>query len=196
MAEELFARFPGVGSPRPITEVRGTLLSSSLLVLREKKLFDRYLAKLAREHHDTILGMVAGCWLPVDVAVAHYTACDALGLDSATIASFGSSVGARIHLSVMRTLTRLTPGQAWTGLSLFERLWTRVFIGGGAAIYRVGPKDARIEVTGQPLTHIPYFCHSLSGVVEVCFSLFTHKVMIKPGPRPSAGGVVLRAAWV
>ena len=56
-------------------------------------------------------------------------------------------VSVQVQATFLGTLAKMgrsagvTP---WTGLVHFQRLWDRVLDGGGVAVYRVGPKDARV----------------------------------------------------
>ena len=63
-----------------VKEVRGTTLVSSLRGVRDGGHFGAYLANLLPEYREVIPLVVAGEWVPIDVALAHYRACDALGL--------------------------------------------------------------------------------------------------------------------
>ena len=52
----------------PCTAVRSTLLSASLLSLRERGLTERYYALLPKDLHLAMQTLVAGSWVPMDVA--------------------------------------------------------------------------------------------------------------------------------
>jgi hypothetical protein len=150
--------------------VRSTLLQSSLTSLREHGKYDSYLAGLAPQHRERILGSLAPEWLPVEIAFAHYTACDALGLDQATVAKLGEEVGDRVQGTFIGTLlrsARMVGFTPWTALGQVPRLWERVFQGGAIALYKRGPKDAAIEVRGMTLAGLPYFRQALRGVFAV-----------------------------
>src|SRR5688572_27123859 len=75
-----------------VTQVRSTLLQSSLQTLREHGLFERYVALLPKEYHEPILLTLAPSWLPVEVAMAHYRCCDQLSLDDTALQRFGETV--------------------------------------------------------------------------------------------------------
>src|SRR5271165_4823087 len=64
----------------PVTSFRSTWLVSSVAAVRSRGLFERYLEGLPLRYHEVISGSVAGVWLPVEVAVAHYEACETLKL--------------------------------------------------------------------------------------------------------------------
>src|SRR6478609_3254903 len=73
--------FPALpGAIGELTHVRGTLLASSIQSLRSRGLFERYSAMLSHNYRDRVLNSVAGEWLDTEIALAHYSACDALGL--------------------------------------------------------------------------------------------------------------------
>jgi hypothetical protein len=63
-----------------VLQVRGSLVASSLQTLRELDLFPRYLALLDKDKHEPILFALASSWLPLELAMAHYGACEAMAL--------------------------------------------------------------------------------------------------------------------
>ncbi len=83
-------------------------------------------------HRDTILSSLAPEWLPIDVAMAHYAACDALQMSALELHEIGEEVGNRIQGTFLGTIVRraravgLTP---WITLAQIERLWDRLFEG-------------------------------------------------------------------
>jgi len=60
------------------TEVRTTLLVSSLQSLRRRGHLDQYLRHLPAQRHATIQAVIAGQWAAIEVGRAHYVACEAL----------------------------------------------------------------------------------------------------------------------
>ncbi len=84
----------------------------------------------------------------------------------------------------------------WTGLSQFERLWNRVLDGGGVAVYRVGPKDARVEIAALPLVDIPYFRNAFRAFIVAGCSIFAAKVYGKDVPSArEKGRTAYRISW-
>ena len=164
--EKVIAHVPGF---RTATHVRSTLIQSSLNSLRETGHFDRYIALLDPVYKDAVLHTLAPTWLPLEVGVAHYGACDALKLDPHQLREIGERVGDRIQGTFLKTLTRgvravgITP---WTLLNHFDRLWSRLFQGGSVELTRTGPKDATIEICGAVIPRFEYFRVGFSGVVR------------------------------
>src|SRR4051794_1890465 len=108
------------------TRVRSTWLRSSLAALEARGLMHRYLTLLPAEHHAAVLASVAGTWLPIEVAVQHYHACDRLGLAPLDVLAIGQEVTRRVHGMAMRTFLTLAQGLGatpWTALERMTTLW-------------------------------------------------------------------------
>jgi hypothetical protein len=182
-----------------VTAVRSTLIASSLMALKERDLLPRYLETLPSHLHASVLDSVAGSWLPVEVGIAHYTAADALGLSALEQFEIGGSVAERVQNSMLGTLVRLakTAGVTpWTGLQQFQRLWDRLLQGGSGAVYRLGPKEARVEIHGVPLVKTAYFRNGWRGMFASSGRLFASKVYVTEiGRRSTATSMALRVAW-
>jgi hypothetical protein len=183
-----------------VTHVRSTLIAGSLLGLRGRGYLDRYLAQLPKHLHDVILQNVAGDWLPLEIAIAHYRAADALGLSADEQFELGRTVADRIQNSLLGTLARVTKGAGvtpWIGLDYFQRLWDRMLQGGSAAVYGLGPKEARAEVHGLPhLPEIAYFRNGWRGMFAGSCALFCNKVYVtEVRGLTTATTLGFRVAW-
>jgi hypothetical protein len=166
MSDETLIPLPA--SIRPVNAVRSTLIQSSINTLRERGHYDRYLGLLAERHREQILHTLAPEWLPIEVGIAHYAACDALHLPDAELTAVGESVGHRIQGTFISTLVKkartmgLTP---WLILGQFQRLWERLIQGGATSLIKRGPKDAIVEVRMLPLARFDYFRAGFCGVI-------------------------------
>jgi hypothetical protein len=196
--EEVVLQLPR-GRVAVATEVRSSLIFSSLQSLRSHGLFDRYVSLVAPEFRDTILNSVAGVWLPMRVGVAHYQACEDLGIPAADQVAIGHEVGNRIQGSLVGMLLRSARGAGatpWTVLGQLDRLWDRVFRGGaGPLVMRRGPKEARVELIGLPLLGVPYFRHAYRGTFLAGLELFSNKVYVHEGARRLDGTAEFRVSW-
>ncbi len=76
--------------PVPARHMRSTILLGSMSSLRQAGYFERYAASLDPRHRDTLLQAVAGVWIPVDAALAHYRACESLGLAPDAVVDLGA----------------------------------------------------------------------------------------------------------
>jgi len=173
---------PFSGPPEKLgvaTRIRTTLLVSSLQSLRKRGAVDAYMRLLPAEHHMTINSMIAGQWLPIAVGLAHYDACQGLGISQPEVVAIGREVGDKIQGTFLATMVRMA-GQVgatpWTALSFVGRLYDRLFQGGGGVtVIKLGPKDARVQFVGKPVARIPYYRMAMNGVFEVGLELFCKK---------------------
>jgi hypothetical protein len=183
----------------PLTHLRGALISNSLQVLREKALFEQYLALLPTEHHDEIVAVTPSVWVPVSLGEAHYAACDGLGLSPREQFDFGYGAAARIHGTVLATVAKLATGAGvtpWTGLGQVDKLYARSFRGGATGVKKLGPKEARVDVVGFQLARFVYIRHAFRGVCQAAVELFSKRAYVREltealGPRSFA----LKFSW-
>ncbi len=172
-APELYLPFPVPREAIPLArEYRSTMLRSTVAILAQRGLYDRYVAELAPEHRDVITASVAAQWLPLEVGMAHYEACDRLGLTEIEQASIGWETSRRFHGPVMMTALRLagSVSSPWFAATLAHRNWGRVWKGSAMAVSRIGPEEALVELAGWPAARIGYarvaFRGALRGTVE------------------------------
>lgn len=190
----------GIAHGTPLTtEFRSTWLSSSVRALRERDLWDRYLQHLAPEHRETVELHVAGTWLPIEVAHAHYTACDRLGLGASELDEIGREVSDRLHATILGVVVRAAKSAGatpWTVLERTPRLWRRIWVGGDIALYRLGPKEARLEAYAFPLARYQYIQHGFRGVLCALVEMFCRTAYVRQlGPRCTSERLVYQISW-
>ena len=200
--EEIFLPFrvpePTLGQA---THVRSTLIASSIASLRQHGLFERYQPLLSPRHRDAVLSTVAGVWLPMDVARAHYEACDGLGLRTEEQVQIGMEVSAKIHETFLGTVLRMAKQAGvtpWVLLGRGHQMFARLFDGGGGLrVIKYGPKEARADVCGVPLLAVPYFRHAMRGIYHAGVSIFCEKAYVLEIARDSAPTRgALKLSWV
>lgn len=173
---------------------------SSQNTLRTCHHHERYLSLLPVEHREALSMMMVGEWLPIEIAVAHYQACEALELPGEERVAIGKAVSKHLDHTLLSTAVRLatqTGATVWTPLSQFYRLWNRMFVGGGIIIYKLGPKEARIEILSCTLASIPYFRAGLQGVLLGIGEMFAQRLYVREVPRvPNPTTIIFRASWV
>lgn len=173
-------------------------MTSALAALRERGHFERYLGAIDAKSREILLTSVAGTWLPVDLVMRHYTACESLGLSNDECFAMGNAVGARMHQNVLHLVRSLATGAGvtpWTAASRYESFWTRLFDGGGFRIVKVGPKDGLTEFFQLPIAQFAYFRAAFCGVSQVGISLFTTKAYVRV-VGTSKDGFSVRSSWV
>jgi hypothetical protein len=197
--------FMGLGVPRervPVcTEIRSTLIGSSILALKRHQLFDRYLANLPRQHHDAILYAVAGQWLPIELGMVHYDACAAMGLPTDEIVAIGASVASLAQKAMfsfvlrMATESGVTP---WSMIAKGQAYWARSYRGSNVAAYKLGPKECRVETVANPLAQNPYWRSSFRGIVTALTQAFCTRAFVheRPWRREDPFVAHYRISWV
>lgn len=188
------------GGAGAVDRVRSTLLASSLHAIRERDLFDRYQVLLPERYHEQVIHTLAPVWLPIEVAVAHYNAVDALQLDDRTVYEIGRSVGDRLQGTFLGTIARgaqrsgVTP---WAILNKMDRVWGRIFEGGGGcAVFKLGPKEARAEVRGLPLVRCAYFRQGFRGVLAGGLEVIARKCYVNLQDSKHHDGLNFVVSWV
>lgn len=185
----------------PVSAVRSTLLTSSLASLRARGLFARYDLAQRSRHRDAILNCVAGEWLDINVAFAHYEACDAIGLSREEQVGIGRDVSKRIHDTFLRLIVKVARGVGvtpWTLLAKSNTLRARLLNGGGIRVTRLGRTSARIEIAEIPLFRVPYFQNAVLGVYQAGVELLASNVtgrLLKAEPSQPERLTVMRIDW-
>jgi hypothetical protein len=179
------------------TRVRSTLVASSHRALSARGLFDRYEKGLEPPWKSVVLETVAGTWLPLEAGMAHYRACDALGLSMVDQLAIGREVGDRIHGTFLGTMIRTAKNAGvtpWAAFPYTLKLYERIFDGGACAVEKMGPKDARMEVVANPMVAITYFRNAMRGVWQSGIELFARKAYVTEIAR-SASSFKVKISW-
>jgi hypothetical protein len=194
--------FPALpGAVSELTHVRGTLLASSMQSLRSRGLFDRYSARLSDNYRDRVLNSVAGEWLSTEIALAHYSACDALGLTVEDQIGMGRDVSKRTHETFLGLIVKMARGigvTPWVVFPKINSLYMRIFRGGGIQITRLGPKDAKVQTIGLTPLGITYFRNAYLGMYEAGVGMFASNVQVRPlslAASPPGKDFVLHVRW-
>ncbi len=179
--------------------MRGTLLVSSILSLKKRGHFEAYQALLSSKRKAEVLDTIGPIWIPVDVAMAHYRACDGLGLDATEIRAMGASVAESIQGSFLHSVLRTVREGGVTPLVVLgklDRLFDRTFQGGGGAqVLQTGPKDARATLRGLPMAEMAYFRSAYVGVFETGLGLFARKLYARVTHLPLTLDLSFDLSW-
>jgi hypothetical protein len=152
---------------RPCTRVKSTVVVSSMQALREAGHGERYEARMPAAVRDKLFSGGAPSWFPIELVWTHYAACNSLGLSNEEVLAMGARV-APVQASGVNVILRaaraggVTP---WTVLDNAPRYWQRMYDGAQVDVYRDGPKDARLVLSGQPLARLAYWRLGFEGVL-------------------------------
>jgi hypothetical protein len=198
--EELVALKVARDQVPPVSHVRSTLLISSVNAVRERNLFDVYVARLDPRFRDEILSSLAGTWHDIEVALAHYEACEGLGLSDAQQFDIGLEVGKRVQTTLMGTLVKMATGAGvtpWLPLGQCDAFFERLYRGGGVRLAQLGPKEALLELVGMPQARFSYFRTAQRGLIQGGLGLFCTKVYVAEQPAfQPARRHSYRISWV
>jgi hypothetical protein len=200
-AEEQLVPFPTTLADEPsVTHLRGTLLMSSRRALQRYGHFERYRALLPPNIEVAVASSVAGAWLPIELGVAHYQACDALQLPVDDALKLGAAVVHELQRTFIGTLLSTAGKEAGVspllGLQKFFGVYARSFKGGGGRLVRIGPKDIRVEFVGNPIVGIRYFRVAYRGFITAGCEVFARRVVTAElSARSSPTTVAFRVAW-
>jgi hypothetical protein len=199
---ELLIRLDGPADKvRRCSAARSTLLGSSILALRERGHFDRYVAQLDGSERDAVLLTPAGVWLPISVAEAHYRACDALALSADEILAMGNAVARLTQKTVLALALRLATESGttpWAILHQTPKLWARLYQGSSVELAKLGPKDAELAVFGNSLAQFAYWRTGLRGIIGSMAAPFARTVYVREIAHGGAANfhVAYRISWV
>lgn len=180
------------------TQFRSTPIITSQETLRANGHFHRYVELLGNGREE-ILHCLAGTWLPMATARAHYDACDALGLSPSEQFAMGRAAAEHARtgwLSTFMSLARGAGATPWVWVERADRIWPRLMNGGYATAFRLGPKEARLEYGGCELFDVPYFRNGFRGMIDMLGCLLSKKHYTRELPRRTKGEVIFRVQWV
>lgn len=194
---ELLAEHTSPHGPT-VTQIRGSMIVSSLQTLRELGLYERYLEQLPKGEHERVLFVLASSWVPVELAMVHYAACDAMALSEQELDQIGRHVSARMVDTFLGTLLRSSQKVAAPGLvpiRQYPRLWDRLMQGGTCRVLGTGMKDARIESHGVPMFRYRYFRIAFLALVRGAGLLFRSAVYTR-SRKASDDSLTIDVSWV
>jgi len=201
MPEELFVPFALPRERVPlVSQVRSTVILSSLSGLRARGVHDAYLAELDRRYHHVVASLDPDGWLPLDFALAHYDACERLGLDAASIDEIGARSGRFVNETLLSLLAKVSSEfgvTPWFALSNSNTLGARTWTGGSFSVWKLGPKEARLEWIQQPVARYAYFRRAFGAFTKAICGHFSRAMYVQELPMPNkATETAYRLSWV
>ncbi len=185
-----------------VTHMRGTLLVNSVEHLRQLGVYERYLELLEASARDHVAYAIAASWIPIEIALAHYQACDALKLGERDCQTLGSMMAQRIADTFLGTVLRVTRRAGvesfWSLMSQNSRIWDRMYLGGGVTVIQTGPKDVIVENHGLPLVTSRHWRFAYEAYWKALGAIFTKVAFVKAvHPREAhPHRIALAGSWV
>jgi len=184
----------------PVRNVRSTLLMGTMATFKSAGHFEAYCSAIPPAHRDVLLRAVAGIWIPVDTAMAHYVACDSLNLSADEEAKLGGATFERVRGTLLGTMLQMANGVGvtpWTVLGQLQRFWYRAYDGAALQVVRLGPKEARLDLVQCPFADTHYHRNALRGLFRAVLRLFCQQAYVQERKGHRAPGTYsVRAQWV
>jgi hypothetical protein len=193
--------------PRPRGELeaprryRASWVSSSIQTLRRHGHYDRYRLLLADGARAPLAELTASAWVPAELVMAHYDACNRLRLGPSELATLGVettrlAIGNTLHVA-LRLATGAGLVSPWTLLAQAQRFMTMICDGAGVEVMRLGPKEARVDVAAFPLARFAYNRAAMRGILLAGLEPFCQRVYASVmSADPHENDVTFRASWV
>jgi hypothetical protein len=182
----------------PVTQVKNLLIQFSLDQLRDGGHYDAYSKLVAPDVLQDLLARLAPGWLPVELAVAHYEACDKLGLDAEQLDRVGRLVGDRIQDATLVSAAKRARERdfdIWSAMSQIHRTWSRLYQGGSVQFVKIGPKDLLLEERGYPMNRCQYFRRGHLGSLAARFAALGTELTRREVLEVEADDVVIHLGW-
>lgn len=144
----------------PVRAVRRMLVHSSIAEIQQLGLYDEYRANIDKATLEHILELIGPGWMPVELAQAHYGACNRLSLSDEQIHAAGLRAGEKMgsQLIVGAQISSLpSERSAWELIAAFSRMGRRMHEGGSTQYLKLGPSKLQIEHVGNPLFAERYY---------------------------------------
>ena len=180
----------------PITAVRGSVIIADQMFLRENGHREAYEHALATR---SLLAVTAAEAIPIATAHAHWSALDGLALPTSLIQQNGRELAGRVHGEFLQTLVKLAGKlgfSPWTPLKNTQKVWGRLYLGSGVAVWRLGEALARFDVLDMALCKSRFFRTSCMGGIAGSLKPFCKSVTVfeREGLR-TGSSMSIRVAW-
>ena len=182
---------------RPVTQVRSTPIVTAQGLLRTSGRIEAYTQNLAPEARPAVFGIIPGAWVPVETALAHHRAIDALRLPPSEQITLATGSGEKMQSALTGTILRMSRAVGVTPWQLMphsQRLWDRLCRGGDVSVEKVGPKEAIVRMYGLPLLSVTYFRVALRYVLQSGLSVWCSRGYVTEVAY-SPMTVTFREAW-
>lgn len=184
-----------------VTEVRNLVIQSSLSELKQHGFYERYQKCIAPDVLDDLLSRVAPGWIPVELAVTHYQACEDMNLSNDELDSMGSSVGNRLQSATLVSSAKKTRDDdfdPWQIEAQLHRMWQRLYRGGSIQVIKVGTKEKQVEQRGFPMNRFRYYRNGVMMALAAAHTAVGLQVTSVRQDKydPATNVVTLRLRWL
>lgn len=156
------------------------LIHSSIAELAQLGVHDRYSELIDRRLLEQIMDLIGPGWMPIELALEHYRACDRLQLSDKIIVEAGERAGDKLGSALLvaggQPETQTNDRSPWSLLPAFARMGRRIYEGASAQYVRTGSKSLRIEHLRNPLFGLHYYRVAHGGFLRQAFRALSVEV--------------------
>jgi len=186
---------------RPVTAIRNVVIQSSLAQLQGAGYYARYLRLMDPKVLEELTSSLAPGWTPIELAHAHYGACDKLELTQEEHMKLGQRIGSRLQETALVSgakRNRDADFDVWTESGALHRMFARLYQGGSCQIVKLGPKDQLVEMRSFSLSRYRYYRHAqLAGMGAAYEALGVRFETLKIASyNPAREEVTFRLTWL
>ncbi len=184
----------------PVTQMRSITVCASLLGLAKAGLSARHQALLPDRSRAALSALTASEWMPIELAMDHYRACEALQLDAEQFDWMYKESSTRLRgtvLSTVLSLARAVGGTPLLPMGHYPRIWDRLYRGGAVGVVRPQGRanTAQMDIRGLPLVQIPYFARGFVRLHQNALEHFARSVRITAGQPHDVNSVLYNVTW-
>jgi hypothetical protein len=185
----------------PVTTVRNVVVQFSIAQLKEHGLYERYAQAISPRVLEELLSHLAPGWIPVELVLAHYDACEKLGLSTEELTKLGARTGDRLQETSLVSVAKKVRSpdfDLWSAVGALYRMWARLYQGGSVQIVRLAPKIKVLEQRGFPMNRYAYFRQAQLGAVSSSYTALGARVSSLQLTSYDAdkGEAVMRLTWL
>ena len=157
----------------PLIAVRRMLVHSSIAELGTFGFYERYCQIIDRASLERIGELIGPGWMPVELALENYRACDALQLKDEAILDAGiragDKMGGALLVAGAQPQVEVKDRSPWPLLQAFARMGRRIYDGASAQYVKAASNTLRIEYLGNPLFAFHYYRVAHCGFLRQAF---------------------------
>jgi serine/threonine-protein kinase len=183
------------------TRIRTTWLVSSQLAVRKRGLFDAYLGLVAAADRAALTSVHPGGWVPIELAASHYDAIEGLKLSPLETVAMGreiaqSGITGSILASAIRVAASVGAVTPWTAVGIIPRIYARSYEGGGIRAWRLGDRDAILEMVQNRVCRYSYVRQAIRGMLQEMLEIAGFKTLVRLYvPLTSDTSLAYRVGW-
>ncbi len=163
---------PHTPTALPLSAVRNVFIQSSLAGLKANGYYERYAKLMDPGVLSQLQSSLGPGWVPVELATAHYEACDGLMLSAQELNEIGGQVGHRLQESVLVTSAKRARDadfDMWDVMLALHRMWGRLYQGVSVQVVKLGAREKLIETRGLSLFRFHYYRQTSLAAISAAY---------------------------